>query len=187
MRRGNHGARDRRARRAPPTEPACGAGAGRGAVCRQRWTVRLGEVEPVFGQTGRVVLDGSLGYDGFWLDEGATWQPSGPPLAGPAHHGQPPPAPLALTPDARCLETRVDAHDGHGQARERPRQVRGEGLPDVILGRIAERHAVVEHGELMIAGREPEHHMHQAPAIRLYTARPRCPVPNRIPAAPVFL
>ena len=28
-----------------------------GAVCRQRWTVRLGEVEPVFGQTGRVVLD----------------------------------------------------------------------------------------------------------------------------------
>ena len=27
------------------------------AVCRQRWTVRLGEVEPVFGQTGRVVLD----------------------------------------------------------------------------------------------------------------------------------
>ena len=28
-----------------------------GTVCRQRWTVRLGEVEPVFGQTGRVVLD----------------------------------------------------------------------------------------------------------------------------------
>ena len=28
-----------------------------GAVCRQRWTVRLGEVEPVFGQTGRVLLD----------------------------------------------------------------------------------------------------------------------------------
>ena len=28
-----------------------------GAVCRQRWTVRLGEIEPVFGQTGRVVLD----------------------------------------------------------------------------------------------------------------------------------
>ena len=28
-----------------------------GAVCRQRWPVRLGEVEPVFGQTGRVVLD----------------------------------------------------------------------------------------------------------------------------------
>ena len=28
-----------------------------GAVCRQRWTVRLGEVEPVFGQTGRVVLE----------------------------------------------------------------------------------------------------------------------------------
>ena len=28
-----------------------------GAVCRQRWTVRLGEVEPVFGQAGRVVLD----------------------------------------------------------------------------------------------------------------------------------
>ena len=28
-----------------------------GAVCRHRWTVRLGEVEPVFGQTGRVVLD----------------------------------------------------------------------------------------------------------------------------------
>ncbi len=27
------------------------------AVCRQRWTVRLGEVEPVFGQTGKVVLD----------------------------------------------------------------------------------------------------------------------------------
>ena len=27
------------------------------AVCRQRWTVRLGEVEPVFGQTGRVLLD----------------------------------------------------------------------------------------------------------------------------------
>ena len=26
-------------------------------MCRQRWTVRLGEVEPVFGQTGRVVLD----------------------------------------------------------------------------------------------------------------------------------
>ena len=24
------------------------------SVCRQRWTVRLGEVEPVFGQTGRV-------------------------------------------------------------------------------------------------------------------------------------
>ena len=28
-----------------------------GTVCRQRWTVRLGEVEPVFGQTGRVLLD----------------------------------------------------------------------------------------------------------------------------------
>ena len=28
-----------------------------GAVCRQRWTVRLGEVELVFGQTGRMVLD----------------------------------------------------------------------------------------------------------------------------------
>ena len=28
-----------------------------GTVCRQRWTVRLREVEPVFGQTGRVVLD----------------------------------------------------------------------------------------------------------------------------------
>ena len=27
------------------------------AVCRQRWAVRLGEVEPVFGQTGRVVLN----------------------------------------------------------------------------------------------------------------------------------
>ena len=26
-------------------------------MCRQRWTVRLGEVEPVFGQTGRVLLD----------------------------------------------------------------------------------------------------------------------------------
>ena len=32
-----------------------------GAVCRQRWTVRLGEVEPVFGQTGRVVLDITAG------------------------------------------------------------------------------------------------------------------------------
>ena len=37
-----------------------------GTVCRQRWTVRLGEVEPVFGQTGRVVLDITAGtaHDG---------------------------------------------------------------------------------------------------------------------------
>ena len=49
----------RRAKRRPGLYPALVGAHSRfpGAVCRQRWTVRLGEVEPVFGQTGRVVLD----------------------------------------------------------------------------------------------------------------------------------
>ena len=50
-----------------------------GAVCRQRWTVRLGEVEPVFGQTGRVVLDitARTAHDGaFEMDKSAIDTPS---------------------------------------------------------------------------------------------------------------
>ena len=42
---------------APPVRPRRAHSRFPGTVCRQRWTVRLGEVEPVFGQTGRVVLD----------------------------------------------------------------------------------------------------------------------------------
>ena len=51
-------ARSDRARVAEPAPPEGAFPISRSsAVCRQRWTVRLGEVEPVFGQTGRVVLD----------------------------------------------------------------------------------------------------------------------------------
>ena len=50
------------ARSPPPPHDAGRVSSGRipdfpEQCVRQRWTVRLGEVEPVFGQTGRVVLD----------------------------------------------------------------------------------------------------------------------------------
>ena len=46
---------------------------------------------------------------------------------------------LTLAAHARGREPRVDRHDGDGQARERPRQARREGLPRGIIGEIAER------------------------------------------------